>query len=426
VILALIIVDIIASILQSMALAYTISYCTGNDKKIAKIKIIFMTILFIFVGCFFSQTYGNSFVMTVFVTHILSLGVVIAFYRKNIVNALASYTIIYSIFAIYSIIFGNLIFEYINKILSKEYMNLEIFFIIYVPQLIVLFICFKYKNKIKQIYKTIIYEGFFINALIISFVLDFIITFYLITLGKENQLLKNIIYLMFFIFFVGILLYFWNVNQKSKQIYKLNEALEIKNNELRKIKHDYGAQISYLYGLCLMNRYDDLKKALKDIIDNNEATPTAVEVNKNGSSLLSIILKPAVDTGIHVIIEEKCDLASIKMNEMDLYRIISNIVNNAINVMNSEGIIIVKTYAYLDSAVIKIENNGPRIKENNLINIFKAGFTTKDNLDNSHGYGLNIVKELVENHNGKINVKSTDTATEFKIVLPIKQIKEIS
>jgi len=422
----LIIVDMIAWILKSMAFTYTISYCTSSDKRIEKIKIVLMTIMFILIRYFFSQTFKSSFEITIFATHLSILGVVVAFYGKNIVNALASYTIIYSILQMYTIIVGNLIFEYINKILPKEYIKQEIFFIIYVPQLLVLFICFKYRDKIKQIYKTIVYEGLFISSLIISFVLDFIVVFYLVTLGRENQLLRNIIYLMFFMFFIGILMYFWKVNRKSKQIYKLNEALEIKNDELRKIKHDYGAQISYLYGLCLMDRFDDLKKSLKDIINNNEATPTAVEVNKNENSLLSIALKPAIDKGIHVIVEEKCELALINMNEMDLYRIISNIANNAINVMNGEGIIIAKVYEYLDSVVIKIENNGPKIEENNLLNIFNAGFTTKENIDDSHGYGLYIVKELVERHNGKINVKSTDSATEFKIVLPIKHIKEIS
>ena len=162
-------------------------------------------------------------------------------------------------------------------------------------QLIVIFLCFKYKEKIEQIHKLIINEGFLISAINNKLCIDFIITFYLVTLGKDNQLLKNIIYLMFFIFFIVILVYFWKVNQKSEQIYKLNEALEIKNNELRKIKHDYGAQISYLYGLCLMERFDDLKISLKNIINNNEATPTAVEVNKNEKSLLSLALKPAIE-----------------------------------------------------------------------------------------------------------------------------------
>ena len=276
-----------------------------------------------------------------------------------------------------------------------------------------------------KIYKLIISEGFFISALIISFVLDFIITFYVITLGKENQLLKNIVYLIFFIFFVVILIYFWKVKQKSDQIYKLNEALELKNNELRKIKHDYGAQISYLYGLCLMVRFDDLKGALKNIIDNNESIPTAAEVCKNEKSLLSLALKPAIDKGIHVIIEEKCDLRVIDMTEMEFYRVVSNIVNNAISAMNGQGIIIAKSYEYLGSIVVKIENNGPKIEEKYLKDIYKVGFTTKDNTDKNHGYGLSIVKELVENYNGKIYVKSTDTATEFKIVLPIKNEKVV-
>ena len=53
------------------------------------------------------------------------------------------------------------------------------------------------------------------------------------------------------------------------------------------------------------------------------------------------------------------------------------------------------------------------------------GFTTKNNTDKSHGYGLSIVKELIESYSGKIYVKSTDTATEFKIILPIKNEKVV-
>lgn len=419
----MIIIDIIASIFQSIAFAYLTNYCVSKEVK--KIKLTLLTLSFVFVGMLFTEVFGNNGGMSIFITHILSIAVVAIFYRKNVINALTSYTIIYSIFGIYTMIFGNLIFEYVSKTLPIEYINQEIISIIYFPQLILICLCFKYKEKIKQIHKLIIIEGFSVSALIISFVLDFIITFYVVTLGKDNQLLKNVIYLVFFLFFIVILIYFWKVKQKSDQIYKLNEALEIKNNELRKIKHDYGAQISYLYGLCLMGRFDDLKVSLKNIINNNEAIPTAVEVTKNEKSLLSLALKPAIEKGIHVIIEEKCALNLIDITEMEFYRVISNIVNNAVNAMNGQGIIIVKSYEYLGSIVIKIENNGPKIEEYHLKDIFKIGFTTKDNIDKSHGYGLSIVKELIESYGGKIYVKSTDTATEFKIVLPIKNEKII-
>ena len=419
----MIIIDIIASIFQSILFAYLINYCISREAN--KIRISFLTLSFVFIGTLFTEFFGNNGAMSIFITHILAIGVVGLFYRKQIVNALASYTIIYSILGIYTIIFGNLIFEYVSKRLPPQYIEQEIISIIYFPELILIGLCFKYKDKIKQIHQLIITESFFVSALIISFLFDFIITFYVITLGKETQLFKNIIYLIFFLFFLVILVYFWKVKQKSDQIYKLNEALEIKNNELRKIKHDYGAQISYLYGLCLMVRFDDLKFSLKKIIDSNEAIPTAVEVCKNEKSLLSLALKQAIDKGIHVIIEEKCDLGLIDMTEMEFFRVVSNIVNNAVGAMNGQGIIIAKSYEYLGSIVVKIENNGPKIEEHNLKNIFKLGFTTKDNADKSHGYGLSIVKELVENYNGKIYTKSTDTATEFKIILPIKNTKAI-
>ena len=416
----LIIIDLITSVLQSILFAYTIIYCIDKEEKIDKIKLFCIATLFICVANFFTGTFGNNWGITVIVTHMLALGTMIAFYRKNILSAITAYTIVYFIIGIYSVIFGSLIFAYITGILPLEYIDYEKIFIIYIPQWILLFLCFKYINKIKQIHIFIINESFSIIFLIMSFILDFIVTSYVITLGEKSQFITNAIYIIFFLFFLAILVYFWKIHQKSEQIYKLNEALEIKNNELRKIKHDYGAQISYLYGLCLMERFDDLKKSLKDIINNNEAMPTAVEVSNNENSLLTIALKPAVDKGIHVIIEDKCDFNLINMSEMEFYRVISNIINNAIKAMKGEGIIIARSYEYLGNAVIKIENNGPKIEEYHLKSIFEMGFTTKDNSDKSHGFGLSIVKDLVESHNGKINVKSTDAATQFKIVLPIK------
>lgn len=418
---ALISLDIAASILQAIIIVYAINYCINKDEKISKIKIFFIIMIYSLDGQIFTRVFGNSWGMAVFLTHIVGLLITMIFYKKNILKAIISYTIIYCIIALMTIIFGSLIFEYVRGVLPKEYIIYETIFLIYVPQSMLLLLCFKYIDIIEQVHQLLINEGFSLISIIVSFFLDFILTFYLVTLGEKSQLIKNITYIVFFVFLIILLVYFWKVRQKSQQIYKLNEALEIKNGELRKIKHDYGAQISYLYGLCLMERFDDLKKALKDIINNNTSVPTAVEVAGNQDSLLAVALKPAIEQGIHVIIEEKCDFSVINMSEMEFFRVVSNIVNNAIRAMNGEGIIIAKSYEYLGNAVIKIENNGPKIEERHIKDIFKVGFTTKDNKDKNHGFGLSIVKELVESHNGKVFVKSTDAATEFKIVLPINK-----
>ena len=411
------IIDIITSIFQSITLAYTIFYCEDKNQKINFFSIL---IVFVVITNFFMETFGNNQEMTTFVTHILCLSGIALVYRKNILSALTSFTIIYFIMGIYFVLIGNLIFESIKGILPIEYINCETIFAIYIPQWIVLLLCFKYIHKIKQIHSFIINERLYTTFFIITFILDFIINFYLMTLNKENQLLKNITYIIFFMILMSILVYFWNIHKKSEQIYKLNKSLEIKNNELKQIKNVYGSQILYLYDLGLMEKHDDLKKSLKDIINNNEATPMDVDVSEDQQSLLAVALKPAIDKGIHVIIEEKCDFGLIKINEMEIYRVITNIVNNAIKAVSGSGIIIAKSYESLGNAVILLSNNGPKIEEHYLKDIFNAGFTTKDNTDKSHGYGLSIVKDLVESNNGTIHVKSTDIVTEFKIVLPLK------
>lgn len=418
---ALTFLDISASILQSILFTYTLNYCNTRTERHNKLKLILITLAFFVDSQLFTRAFGSSSEMSTFVTHLVGLLITIVFFKKNILNGIISYTIIYSIIALMTIIFGSLIFEYVRGIFPDEYIIYEVIFLIYVPQSMLLLLCFKNMHKIEQVHQLILSEGLSAISIIASFFLDFILTFYLVTLGQKSQLIKNIIYIVFFIFLIILLVYFWKVHQKSEQIYKLNEALEVKNSELRKIKHDYGAQISYLYGLCLMERFDDLKKALKDIINNNASVPTAVEVAGNQESLLAVALKPAIEQGIHVIIEEKCDFSLINMSEMEFFRVVSNIVNNAIKAMNGEGIIIAKSYEYLGNVVIKIENNGPKIEEYHIKDLFKVGFTTKDNTEKNHGFGLSIVKELVESHNGKVFVKSSDSATEFKIVLPINK-----
>lgn len=417
----MIIIDRITSILQSLLFAYALIYCVDKKLETNKLKLFFMVLMFTIIGTAFSGTFLDNPAIIVFLTHILALGLVVLMYRRDVRNALMAYTIVYNIIITYSIVFGNVIFASTIEILPPQYMNQASIFIMYIPGWILIFICFKYFEKINRVYKVLVNEGGLIYSLIISFAMDFIVTFYLLTFGTKSQLMKNIIYMMFFVFFVVVLLYFRKIHNKSEQISKLNETLESKNNELRKIKHDYGAQISYLYGLCLMDRHLDLKKALKDIINVNEAIATAVEVSPNENSLLSIALKPAIEEGIHVIVEEKGDLSLVAISEMELYRIVSNIVNNAITAMNGQGIIIAKSYECLEKFIIKIENNGPKIEENILKDIFKQGYTSKNNKDGNHGYGLSIVQELVKKYSGKIEVKSTDIATEFKIILPIKR-----
>ena len=63
-----------------------------------------------------------------------------------------------------------------------------------------------------------------------------------------------------------------------------------------------------------MKRYDDLGKALKDIIEKNDAINCGAEVVYNKNSFLSVALQPAIEKGIHSgnIVREVAKIANGK------------------------------------------------------------------------------------------------------------------
>ena len=66
--------------------------------------------------------------------------------------------------------------------------------------------------------------------------------------------------------------------------------------------------------------------------------------------------------------------------------------------------------------LVKIEDNGSGIKENELSKIFLPFFTTKKR---GSGIGLYLVKRIINLHDGEISVDCNDNLTSFRIKLPL-------
>lgn len=114
----------------------------------------------------------------------------------------------------------------------------------------------------------------------------------------------------------------------------------------------------------------------------------------------------------------------------DLFRVIMNLIVNAKESIEGKGSISIET-GNLDNEkknkmpdklpaddyiYISIKDTGRGIPKEYLSKIFMADFSTKDKGRNS-GLGLNIVKEIVEKHGGKIYVNSVlNSGTEFIMV----------
>ena len=406
------IADSISSLLQSIALIYISNYCTKkiyqkNSKDLIAMVVILWAMIEITTGLV-----GNSSLGTIFI-HFVMLTSIIIIFKNDPLGSMIGFGIVYISIAINLIICSNIYLGYLQYIFLDKYLELGMIIFMYLPQYIMAILILCNKKFIKKIYKVIRSRNISIVAIVIvTIVMDFLVSFNAIVHDRDNQLFKEFIFISFSIFIVLLTLYFFNIEKKSKEILNVNLALEEMNNELKKVKHDYGAQISYLYGLYLMGQYERLGSVLKGIINNNSNVASEIEIINGSDSVMEAIINGIEHKGINIILDDQIDFEDICISEVEFQRVISNILRNAVNVMNQNGVIQIKSYYSMNDVIIKIKNNGPKIREDIIDKIFDVGFSTKGNSRRE------IVKEIIESANGTVGVSSDDDFTEFTINIP--------
>ncbi|WP_460293435.1 sensor histidine kinase [Clostridium tertium] len=409
-------IDIIISIIQSVMFIISSNYCVNKQYKKSKLQSIILIAITSFFVIFSTYLLGNS-SLGIIVIHMGQLLLTNLMFKDDKLGATIGFSIIYSIIGI-SANLSFVIFTIFNNISTSDNIY-AIIIILYFPQFIISYFVLKnmkFIHKINLIIKSRVSS--IITLIIGTVVFDFIMSFSRIISDKDNPVFKEIIFVLLGGFIIFIAWHFINIDKNSKQVYILNEELESKINELKKIKHDYGSQISYLYGAYLMNNYEKLGELLKGIIEGNDIS-TQVKVLSNEDSIIAQVVNSTDLKEVDVLIDERAELKDTNISELELHKIISNIVRNSIEALKGRGLLMINSYYSYNHVIISLQNNGPEIDKNIIDRIFEEGFSTKKNKNGDNGFGLHIVKEIVDKNNGHISVTSNKEVTKFVIKLPL-------
>lgn len=117
------------------------------------------------------------------------------------------------------------------------------------------------------------------------------------------------------------------------------------------------------------------------------------------------------------------NLPKIRTDPMILKRILLNLATNGIQAMPKGGKLTIHSGLDKDanSLVVTVKDTGVGIPKGMYDKIFTPLFTTKAK---GQGFGLAVVKRLIEVLNGKLSFKSKEgVGTEFKITLPLNPEK---
>ena len=113
----------------------------------------------------------------------------------------------------------------------------------------------------------------------------------------------------------------------------------------------------------------------------------------------------------------------LAMDSFWMQEVIETILKNAIEKadQNSEIEIIMSKKEH--EIVLNLTNTGPELPDQ--VDVFRRYETTQTS-QNHHGIGLNMAKEIIEQHFGTIQAVSKDHQVSFQITLPIHSLETIS
>ncbi len=133
-------------------------------------------------------------------------------------------------------------------------------------------------------------------------------------------------------------------------------------------------------------------------------------------TLLHHQLKKRID-----VVREFGDLPEIECFPSRLNQVFMNLLVNAIQAIDGEGRITVRTSASATHIRLEFHDSGRGVPPDVLPRIFDPGFTTKG-VGVGSGLGLAICYQIVhEDHGGEISVDSQlGTGTTFTVTLPIQ------
>jgi signal transduction histidine kinase len=164
-------------------------------------------------------------------------------------------------------------------------------------------------------------------------------------------------------------------------------------------------------------RISGLVKAIKSYTYMDQAAKQEIKVQDGLETTLSLFAYK-FKKGITVERDYALELPKISAFGSELNQVWTNLIDNAIDAMNAQGVLRVTTRLEPKHLLVEIGDNGPGIPEDVQARMFEPFFTTKE-VGKGTGLGLDTVRQIVKHHQGTIRVESTPGDTRFQIRLPL-------
>lgn len=166
-----------------------------------------------------------------------------------------------------------------------------------------------------------------------------------------------------------------------------------------------------------LHRVKDIVASLKDFSRTSSSEMSRGDINQCIEDTLKIVWNEIKYK--NEVVKDLADLPETLFNAAELGQVFMNLIINANQATENQGVITIKSRTKNEHIVVTIADNGCGIAEEIQKDIFDPFFTTKP-VGVGTGLGLSIVYSIIDNHGGKISLQSQPgKGTQFTIELPL-------
>lgn len=171
-----------------------------------------------------------------------------------------------------------------------------------------------------------------------------------------------------------------------------------------------------IQSLAFLGKYEELKQYLNKIVGNYRSIEKILRLGDTAlTALINVKIEMMRRNNINFEVKYNgLGIYHTRLDSFELSTVVGNVIDNAIEAVKereSNRIIYFEVTGKQKFYIVKISNNGPAIKEEDFKKIYEAGYSTKHK--DTRGFGLYIVKNIMDKYNGTIQLNSDEKLTSF-------------
>lgn len=238
----------------------------------------------------------------------------------------------------------------------------------------------------------------------------------------EKNIVKFVIILLIYIAVnVGFLreLVFLIEEKKNLEAYNRYSKLTVDLvNDVKSKQHDFKNHLSTIYGIIQVTNEEDSRGKIKAYIEGLSESLSKDQnlISLDNKVLAGIIyskLQKAEELEINFKYSINSDTNLLPVKDYELAEILFNLLDNAfeaVSKQDSNRWVELNIDKEKENSIIHVKNSGATLKNTNINEIFKKGFSTKGS---QRGFGLYNIKTIVDKYGGSIEITTQKDSTEF-------------